>query len=151
MLMLFVGVGLQARRYAQVITPPTEQGFHETETSRDGVRFNWMTRHGVFYIGSQPGFLAIPVHAPDLPVARKPFVVDLDVGGRRMGSYTIEPGRWNEVRIGLRDRARTPFRRVDLRVNQHWTRRRDLRLRDDDDMPRSVMVGEVKWEPAGSR
>jgi O-antigen ligase len=149
--LLVTSVALQARRYAQVSTPPTERGFHAVETSRDGVRFNWMTRHGVFYIGSQPGFLAIPVHAPDLPVARKPFVVDVDVGGRRIGSYTIEPGRWNELRIGLRDRARTPFRRVDLRVNQHWTRRRDLRLREDDDMPRSVMVGEVKWQPAGAR
>ena len=150
-IMLLVSVGLQARRYTEVRTPPTERGFHETETSRDGVRFNWMTRHGVFYIGSQPGFVAIPVRAPDLPVPRKPFVVDVDVGGRRTGSYTIEPGRWNELRIGLRDRARTPFRRVDLRVNQHWTRRRDLGLRDDDDMPRSIMVGEVRWEPAGSR
>ena len=148
---MVAGIGLQARRYTQVTIPPTEQGFHETATSRDGVRFNWMTRHGVFYIGSQPGFLMIPVHAPELPVSRKPWVVDVDVSGRRVGSYAIEPGRWNELRIGVRDRARTPFRRVDLRVNQHWTRRRDLRLRDDDDMPRSVMVGEVNWQPAGAR
>ncbi len=151
-LLLVASVTLHARRYAEISTPPTEQGFHETETSRDGVRFNWMTRHGVFYIGSQPGFLVIPVRTPDLPTARpQPFVVDVDVAGSQVGSYTIEPGRWNELRIGVRDRARTPFRRVDLRANQHWTRRRDLRLRDDDDMPRSVMVGEVRWQPAGSR
>jgi hypothetical protein len=116
------------------------------------VRFTWMTGHGVFYIGAQPGFVVVPIRTPDLPHARpRPFVVDVDVGGRRMGSYAIEPGRWNEIRVGVRDQARSPFRRVDLRANQLWTRRRDLGLREADDAPRSVMVGEVRWEPAGSR
>ena len=67
-----------------------------------------------------------------------------------MGSYEIDPGRWNEIRIGLRGHARTSFRRVDLRANQSWTRRHDLGLRDVDIDPRSVMVGEVRWQPAGS-
>jgi len=150
--LLVGGIVLHARGYARVTTPPGERGFYETETTRDGVRFNWMTRHGVFYVGSQPGFVVIPMRAPDLAGERpKPFVVDVEVGGRRIDSYTIEPGRWTDVRIGLRDRARSPFRRVDLRANQQWTRRRDLGLREADDSPRSVMVGNVSWEAAGGR
>lgn len=151
-LLLFVGITLRARAYAQALTPPGERGFYATETSPDGVRFNWMTRHGVFYVGAQPGFVIIPVRAPDIAANRsRPFVVDVDVGGRRIDSYTIEPGRWTEIRIGLRDRARTRFRRVDIRANQQWTPRRDLDLREGDDAPRSVMVGEVRWQAAGGR
>jgi hypothetical protein len=150
--LLAAGMALQARGYARVSTPPEERGFHETETTRDGVRFNWMTRHGVFYVGSQPGFVVIPMRAPDFAGGRpKPFEVDVEIGGRRIRTYTIEPGRWTEIRIGLRDRARTPFRRVDVRANQQWTRRRDLGLREADDAPRSVMVGAVRWEAAGGR
>jgi O-antigen ligase len=146
------GVVLQGRRYASVTAPPSERGFHASETSGDGVPFNWMTRHGIFYIGSQPGFLVIPVRAPDLPGPRfRPFVVDIDVGGWRIGSYELEPGRWHDIRVALRDRARTPFRRVDMRANQQWTRRRDLGIREADDEPRSVMVGGVRWQPPGAR
>jgi O-antigen ligase len=150
--LLVAGVAVQARRYARVSTPPGERGFYERETSRDGVPFNWMSSHGIFYVGPQPGFIVIPMRAPDFVSARsKPFKVDVDVGGRHEGSYTIDAAGWNEIRIGLRHRARTPFRRVDLRANQHWTRRRDVGLREADDAPRSVMVGEVRWEAAGGR
>ena len=152
MVLLVAGIALQARGYARVSTPPEERGFHQAETTRDGVRFNWMTRHGVFYVGSQPGFVVIPMRAPDFAADRpRPFVVNVEIGGRRIDSYPIEPGRWTEIRIGLRDRARTPFRRVDVRANQQWTRRRDLGLREADDAPRSVMVGAVRWEAAGGR
>jgi O-antigen ligase len=152
LILLVAGVALQAFRYTRVATPPTERGFHETHTTDEGVPVNWMTRHGVFYIGAQPGFLVVPVRTPDLPEPRpRPFVVDVALGGRLAGSYEIEPGRWNEIKLGLRTHARTSFRRVDLRANQSWTRRRDLGLREGDDEPRSVMVGDVRWEPAGSR
>ena len=148
--LLVGGVALQARRYASVTAPPTEQGFHAEETGKDGRRFNWMTRHGVFYIGSQPGFVVIPVRAPDLPQPRlRAFAVDVDVAGRRMGTYAIEAGRWNEIRVGVRDRARLAFRRVDVWANQQWTPR-ELGS-SEDDTPRSVMIGAVRWEPFGAR
>ena len=151
MLMLMLGIGLQARRYAGASATPTEQGFHELETGDDGRRFNWMTRHGVFYIGAQPGFLVVPVRAPELPRQRdRPFMVDVEVGGRRMGSHYVPSDHWTDIRIGLRDHARLQFRRVDLRVNQEWTRMRDLGS-STDATPRSIKVGAVRWEPAGSR
>ena len=77
--------------------------------------------------------------------------MDIDVGGWRIGSYELEPGRWHDIRSAVRERARTPFRRVDMRANQQWTRRRDLGMREADDEPRSVMVGAVRWQPPGAR
>ena len=147
---LAVGVAMHARHYVRPAAPPPERGFYALETGEDGRPFVWMTRRGVWNIGPQPGFLRIPVRAPDQPVRPHPFVVDVELGGRRVASREVPPGRWTTITIPIREHAKRPFRRVDLWANQVWSRKRDLGARDDDE-PRSVMVGEVRWEPAGSR
>jgi hypothetical protein len=148
--LLAVNVGLHARAYARPAGPPVERGFYELEKGEDGRPFVWMTRHGVWHTGSQPGVIVIPVRAPELPSRPRRFEVEVEVGGRRIGRYTVYPDRWTEITIPLRDRAGRPFRRVDLWANQIWTRKRDLGARDDD-RPRSVKVGEVRWQAAGAR
>jgi len=148
--LLLANVALQARAYARPAGPPVERGFYGLETGADGRPFVWMTRHGVWHTGSQPGVMIIPVRAPDLPSRLRPFEVEVEVAGSRIDRYVVYPDRWTEIRIPLRDRAGRPFRRVDLWANQVWTRKRDLGARDDDG-PRSVKVGEVRWQAAGAR
>ena len=145
-----LGVALDARAYRHPAAPTGERGFYPLQRDSDRQPFVWMARHGVWSIGPQPGTLVIPVRAPQIPSRSRPFVVDVDVAGWRMGSFAIATDRWTTIRIALRDRTERPFRRVDLWANQTWTRRRELGDRDDD-APRSVMIGEVRWEGAGGR
>ena len=143
-------VALQARRYALTTTPPGERGFYALETSDEGRMFVWMTRHGVFYVGPQPGTVTIPVRAPDFLKDTERFFVAVEVGGRRTGVYEALPDRWTTIEIPVRRPASTPFRRIDLRANRSWSPMRDRGWRVDD-QPRSVMVGETRWTPAGAR
>lgn len=149
-IMIAANVTIQVRRYALAATPPGERGFYQLEKDSEGNPFVWMTRHGIFYVGRQPGTLTVPLQAPALPVLTTPFQVSIDVGGRRVGTYEVAASRWTTIQVPVRAAASTPFRRVDVRANQSWSRTKDLGLRSDDD-PRSVMVGETRWEPAGSR
>jgi O-antigen ligase len=143
-------VAVHVRRYALTSEAPGERGFYTLETTEAGRMFVWMTRHGVFYVGPQPGTVSIPVRAPDFLDGTEPFVVAVDVAGRRAGVYEAHPDRWTTIEIPLRRRAAAPFRRVDLRANRSWSPMRDRGERTDD-QPRSVMVGETRWTPAGAR
>ncbi len=143
-----VGVALQARAYAWPSGAPPERGFYGMETGADDRPFVWMTRRGVWHISSHPGFLTVPVRAPEEGPGLRPYVVTVEIGGRSRGEYEVPPGRWTDITIAVRDRATRPFRRVDLWANQVWIGR-DASGRDTG--PRSVMVGEVRWSPAGSR
>lgn len=147
---LVLGLARPARAYMRPAGPPAERGFYALETGADGRSFVWMTLHGVWHIGPYPGVLTIPLRAPEQPARERAWIVDVDVAGRRVGSYEIPADRWIEITIPIRDRSSRPFRRVDLRANQVWTPRRDLGARADDG-PRSVRVGETRWDPAGSR
>ena len=147
---LVTGVALQVRRYRWTSTAPGERGFYGPETSERGTSFNWMTRHGVFYVGPQPGTLTIPVQAPAFLRRKEPFALQVEVGGKRAGTWQPPPGVWTNIQIPIRDRTSSPFRQVDLRVNQSWTPMKD-RGASTDDGPRSLMVGEIRWAPPGAR
>ena len=147
---LAVALVLGVRAYLRPAGQPAERGFYGLETSSDGRPFVWMTRHGIWHIGPQPGHVTIPLRAPDQPARSRAWAVDVEIGGRHVGRYTLETGRWTTITIPLRDHSARPFRRVDLWANQLWTRQRDLGVAGDEG-PRSVMVGEVRWEAAGGR
>jgi O-antigen ligase len=134
-------VALQARRAALTRERPGERGFYALEKTSDGIPFVWMTRRGVFYENPQPGTLIVPLQAPS--AADTPFKVAVEVGGRRTGVYEVAPGRWTLVEIPVRDRAASPFRRIDLRADRTWL--------GEDGEPRSVMVGTTRLIPAGGR
>jgi hypothetical protein len=143
-------VALHLRQYAVAQAPPGERGFYALETSDDGRAFVWMTRHGVFYVGPQPGIVTIPLRAPNFLNDVEPFRVAVDVGGKRAGVYDVTPDRWTTIEISVRGSASAPFRRIDLRADRSWSPMRDRGARVDDE-PRSVMVGETRWAPAGTR
>jgi O-antigen ligase len=143
-------LALHVRQYALVATPPGEHGFYGLETADDGRLYVWMTRHGVFYVGPQAGTVTIPLRAPNFLEDAEPFRVAVDIGGRRAGVYEVGPERWATIEIPIRRPASAPFRRIDLRANRSWSPMRDRGERVDDE-PRSVMVGETRWTPAGGR
>jgi hypothetical protein len=60
------------------------------------------------------------------------------------------PDRWTNIDIPVRRPAPGSFRRIDLRANRSWSPMQDRGDRVDD-QPRSVMVGETRWTPAGGR
>jgi O-antigen ligase len=148
--LIAIGLVLQLHARSVAAAQPGERGFYGLEAAADGRQFTWMTRHGVFYARPQAGVLTIPLRPPDLPNASEPFEVAVEVSGHRVGSYLLEPGRWTDVRVPLRERSAAPFRRIDLRANQTWTRRYDL-PDGGDEGPRSVMVGEIGWQGSGAR
>jgi O-antigen ligase len=147
---LGVGIARDARAYARPSAQPPERGFYGLESTADGTEFVWMTRHGVWHIGSQPGFLTIPVRAPGQSPAGRPFELRVDVAGWSEGQYEVPAERWTEIRIPVRERSSLPFRRVDLWANQVWVAP-DPESRPGAYEPKSVMIGEVRWESAGSR
>ncbi len=143
-------VAIQLRRYALTDTMPGERGFYDLQATEDGTPFVWMTRHGVFYVGPQPGTLTIPLRAPGFLDEIEPFQVLVEVGGERAGVIEAMPDRWTNITIPVRRPAAGPFRRIDLRVNRSWSPKRN-RAHHVDDGPRSVMVGTTRWTPAGGR
>jgi O-antigen ligase len=143
-------VVLNLRRYGLTTAMPGERGFYDLQTTEDGTVFVWMTRHGMFYVGPQPGTVTIPVRAPNFLTDAEPFRVAVEVGGRRIGVFDAMPDRWTNIEIPVRRPASGPFRRIDLRANRSWSPMRDRGERVDD-QPRSVMVGTTRWTPAGAR
>jgi hypothetical protein len=78
-----------------------------------------MTRHAVTYVPAKPGFLSLQLKASDEQGLR-PLIVDIVIDGRVVERREIERGRWTKIDLGVRNDARTPFRRIDLRANQEW-------------------------------
>jgi hypothetical protein len=63
---------------------------------------------------------------------------------------TVPAGRWTQVGVALRTTGARPKRRIDLRVNQVWTERRDRPGPNvTDDRPRGVMAGYPVLHEAG--
>jgi hypothetical protein len=143
-------VAVNLRRYALTTAMPGERGFYDLEAGEDRTPFVWMTRHGMFYVGPQPGTVTIPVRAPNFLTDTEPFRVTVEIGGRRMGVFEAMPDRWTNIDIPVRRAAPGPFRRIDLRANRSWSPMQDRGDRVDD-QPRSVMVGTTRWTPAGGR
>ncbi len=131
--------------YSRTTATPPDRGFHGFETGDDGMRFRWMTRHAVTYVPATPGFVSLEMRASDEPAAR-PLVVDIVIDGRVVERREMSPDRWIKIDLGVRETARTPFRRIDLRANEEWTE--EVRLgRRTARRPISAMVGEIVWTP----
>ena len=145
-LVLAAGVTLEASARPDDAAHPSEQGFHELEAATP-LAFRWTTRHAVTYVEARDGFLRLPVQAPTLDRSR-PWEVEIAVAGRVRTRERVPPGRWLLVELPIRVEADLPFYRVDLRVNQDWTPARD-QGDPDDDAPRGIMVGPIRFSPAG--
>jgi len=144
-LFIAAGMGQAVLAYSRTTVTPADKGFHGLETTDDGMRFRWMTRHAVTYVPATPGFVTLHLRAGD-ERALRPLVVDIVIDGRVMERREIRPGPWTRIDLGVRDTVRTPFRRVDLRANQEWTQ--EVRLgRRTARRPISAMVGEIVWTP----
>ena len=138
-------VGRGATTYAGTDAVPRDQGFHEIGTGEDGIPFQWVTQHGVTYRPDGAGFLRLRLRAPDLPQSR-PLMVETAVAGRVVDRRSLPPDQWTTYDVAIREGAGTPFRRIDLRVNQEWTE--EVRLgRRAARRPISVMVGGITWIP----
>ncbi|MBI4263032.1 MAG: O-antigen ligase family protein [Acidobacteria bacterium] len=146
--LLLAGVGQGVAAYARTAAPPPERGFHQPDTATDGTRYRWMVRHGVTYIQDGIGFLRLRLRAPDRPAVRT-LIVETAVAGRVVDRREVTSGRWVAYDVAIREAASTPFRRVDLRVNQFWTEEVPLGRRTAE-RPIAVMVGgegRIEWIP----
>jgi O-antigen ligase len=142
---LLISITLRAGPGLRRDAMPSERGFHGMQTSDDGERYRWVTRHGVTHAGPDRGFLTVPVRAPAFPQRERPFVVEVAVDGRVVDRRAVPADRWEQIVVPLRDPASASFRRIDVWVNQEWTPKR-AGLHQTDDRPMSVMVGEIRVE-----
>ena len=121
---------------------PPDRGFHDERQTADGLKYRWSTRHAVAWMQSDIGFLTLDVQAPSLPGRQRPFVVQLETDGRVVKTATVPPGRWTQIGVALTERGAKPRRRLDLRVNQVWSEKRDRPAPNvTDDRPLGIMVG----------
>ncbi|MEQ1573396.1 MAG: O-antigen ligase family protein [Vicinamibacterales bacterium] len=146
-ILLAVPVARAARSYTEPAMPDP-QGFGDFEQAADGTRFQWTTRHGVGYVPAGSGFLLLKMRAPDVP-HRRPFVVETEADGRLIDRRELPPGQWVTAEIPVRQRNALPYQRVDLRVNQAWTRQQPLGRRFTNE-PLGIMLAEIRWLRAGS-
>jgi hypothetical protein len=142
---LAICIGRAVVSYTRARVPPADAGFHGMETAADGTRFRWMTRHALTTVPAEPGFMRLRLRAPDYPLTR-PLVVQTAFAGRVVDRREIPSGRWITYDVPARGPVRTPFRRVDLRVNQLWTQEVTLGQRPAR-RPVTVMVGALEWIP----
>ena len=137
--------------YSQTTATPADRGFHGFQTTEDGTRFRWMTRHAVTYVPATPGFVTLQMRASS-ERALRPLVIAVVIDGRVVERREIRQESWTRIDLGVRDRVPTPFRRIDLRANEEWTEEVQLGRRTAR-RPISAMVQEITWTPlvVGSR
>jgi hypothetical protein len=127
---------------------PPDQGFHDERRTESGTKYRWSTRHATMWIQPDVGFLTMDVQAPDLPARRRPFIVQLEADGRVVQRALVPPGRWTQVGVALRSPGANPRRRIDLRINQVWTEKRDRPGPNvTDERPMGVRVGYPTLHP----
>lgn len=139
---LLLSLGVSTVRANAVFPAPPDRGFHDEQQTPEGLKYRWTTRHAVAWVQPDVGFLTIDVQAPVLPGRTRPFVVRLEADGALVQTATIPAGRWTQVGVALSSRGRQPRRRIDLRVNQVWSEKRDRPGPNvTDDRPRGIMAG----------
>ena len=139
------GIGRAALVYSRAVDIPPEQGFHQFETTRDGVQFRWMTRHAVTYIPEQAGFLRLRLRAPAWPAPR-PVVLETSIAGRVVDRHEIPPDDSTILELPAPDAIGSGFRRVDFWINQEWFEEVPLGQRRAR-RPISLMVEDMEWMP----
>lgn len=139
---LALSLVVSAARANRVFPSPPDRGFHDEQQTDAGVKYRWTTRHAVAWVQRDVGFLTIDVQAPSIPDRARPFVVQLEADGELVQTATVPAGKWTQVGVALRTPGLKPRRRIDLRVNQVWTEKRDRPGPNvTDDRPRGVMAG----------
>jgi O-antigen ligase len=143
------GLAASVIAYRAVDERPAPSGFHEASTAADGTAFTWITRHAVIYGGRTPGFVRLVLRAPDV-AARRPYVVETWVGGRVVDRTEVPRDRWVVREVPVGGVADTPFRRIDVHVNQSWVGPTENRNAPDPPAL-GVMAAEIRWAGPGSR
>jgi O-antigen ligase len=144
-LILAAGIGRSALAYARAADQPPEQGFHQSETTRDGGEFRWMTRHAVIYIPNEPGFLHLRLRAPGW-AAPDPVVLETSIGGQLVDRHEVRADESTTWDVAARPAGRGGFRRVDLRASREWFEEVRLGQRNAR-RPVSLMVERLDWRP----
>jgi hypothetical protein len=140
-------VGTSYRAYATATAPPPGYGFHEEERDAEGTTFRWMTRRALAFVEPSAGVLRVRVKAPARRSANaQPVVLETLVSGRTIDRRELPFDEWVSYEIGMRDAVETPFRRIELRLNQvAWESvERDARRIE---RPIGVMIGEIRLIP----
>ena len=140
-----LGIGRSAVVYARAAEQPPDQGFHQSETTRDGGEFRWMTRHAVIYIPDEPGFLHLRLRAPGW-AAPDPVVLETSIGGQLVDRHEVRADESTTWDIAARPAGRGGFRRVDLRASREWFEEVRLGQRNAR-RPVSLMVERLDWRP----
>jgi len=138
---LVISLLVSAARANGVFPAPADRGFHDEQQTDAGLKYRWTTRHAVAWVQPDIGFLTIDVQAPVLQGRARAFVVQLEADGALVQTATVPSGKWTQVGVALRERGASPRRRIDLRVNQVWTEKRDRPGPNvTDDRPRGIMA-----------
>ena len=135
--------------YAGSEVRPDATGLYEEETAPDGTRFRWTTRHATIYGGRTPGFVRLAMRAPAGSHPR-PFVVETWVEGRVVDRSELSADDWLVKDVPVLGTAASPFRRIDLHVNQSWVRKAPEANAPDEPVF-GVMAAEFRWVGLGSR
>lgn len=122
------------------------RGLHDERRNESGEVYRWTSDHAVLFVGKEPGLVILPVRARQVPGLRQPFEVEVAVSGRVEQRLRVPTERWLPIAVLLRGEAPSRVRRIDLRVNQTWSAKRNLGS-SGDDRPMGVMLGPVEYRP----
>jgi hypothetical protein len=145
---LFIAVTLPLRaadRLRDQRADFTFQGLHD-EHQEDGLIYRWTSEHAVLFVGRDPGLVVLPVRAKAVPGIDAPFELTVAVSGTVEQRVTVPADRWLPVTVVLRGEAPSRMRRIDLRVNQTWSAKRNYGD-PSDARPMGVMLGPVDYRP----
>jgi hypothetical protein len=122
---------------AYLYNPPwlagVTSGFGGWERDGAGVRFRWMGGRASFFIPAGAESVDIPFQPPVPPPSSEPFLIDVQVDGKRALQVALREGGWVTATLPIRSGAtRRHFRRIDLFADRTWSER-----------SLSVRVGEV--------
>ena len=123
----------------------TFQGLHD-EHQEDGLIYRWTSEHAVVFVGREPGLVVLPVRSKEVPGIDTPFEVTVAVSGTVDQRVAVPADRWLPVTVVLRGEAPSRMRRIDLRVNQTWSAKRNYGD-PADARPMGVMLGPIDYRP----
>lgn len=124
----------------------TPRGLHDERRDQSGQVYRWTSEHAVIFVEPEPGLVVLPVRAQHVPGIDQPFELTVAVSGRVDTRVTVPADRWLPVEVALRGEAPSRMRRLDLRVNQTWSAKRNFGD-PSDARPMGVMLGRVDYQP----
>jgi hypothetical protein len=122
------------------------RGLHDEHHDESGEVYRWTSDHAVVFFGRDPGLVVLPVRARRVPGLSQPFELTVAVAGNVEQRLTVPTDRWLPVTVVLRGEPPSGVRRIDLRVNQTWSAKRNFGD-PADERPMGVMLGRIDYRP----